>query len=113
MWPPIHRQMEELCGDLLSKDLLRQMEFNEGAGPKGHDVCSKMASRIEKALPDDPGGIWLDSHSTRVTSDGRLVGLRELQEDPHLVTQSPFRASRTLLLDWIGFLRHCGGFEVW
>lgn len=113
MWPPIHQQMALCCGDLLSDELLIAMGYNDGAGPEGQGICSLMADRIEKSLEVHQDGFEIESDEVRVTDDGQLVGKVELAKDPTLRTISPFRASRGLVMDWIRFLRHCGGFEVW
>jgi hypothetical protein len=88
------------------------MAYNEGAGPESAEVCSEMAERIEKALPDDPQGISIEATSFRVTEDGRFVDLAEARANPHLVTRPAYRATRDALVDWVKFLRHCGGFQV-
>jgi hypothetical protein len=93
-WPWIHRQMEELCGDLVSKELMDAMETNDGAGPDSHEVCSEMADRFEQKL-------------------AREKSLGEMRANPDPLAREIYRESQLMLLEWIQFLRHCGGFSVW
>ena len=113
MWPPIHEQMALRCSDLFSDELLRAMAWNEGAGPDDQETCSIMAERFAQALTTHQDGFAVESNEVRVTENGHLVNKENLAQDPTLKTSSPFRASRGLVMDWIQFLRHCGGFEVW
>ena len=46
-WHPIHALIIELCSDLLSEKMLRQLAFNDGAGPRSQKVCTAMANRFD------------------------------------------------------------------
>jgi hypothetical protein len=48
-----------------------------------------------------------------VTPDGRFVSDEELADNPGLETVSPYAVDDEHLKEWVEFLRHCGGFEVW
>jgi hypothetical protein len=112
MWRPLHQQMVELCDDLLDEELLRAMEFNDGAGPEKQETCTEMAHRFEQALLTNQDGFFLDS-PLRVTEEGRFVRPEELAKDPTLKTYSPYRACRGSVMHWVRFLQSCGGFAVW
>lgn len=49
----------------------------------------------------------------RIIKEGRFVSDEELAENPDLETVWPYEVSDEHLKEWIDFLRHCGGFEVW
>ena len=49
----------------------------------------------------------------RITLEGRFVSAKELAENPELETTSPYQITDEHLKEWVEFLRHCGGFEVW
>jgi hypothetical protein len=49
----------------------------------------------------------------RVTTDGRFVSEQEQASQPNLETVSPYQVDDEHLKEWVEFLRHCGGFEVW
>lgn len=48
-----------------------------------------------------------------MTTEGRFVSPEELANHPDLETMSPYQVDDPHLREWVGFLRHCGGFEVW
>ena len=45
--------------------------------------------------------------------DGRFVFPGEEAASPDLETASPYEVADEYLKEWVEFLRHCGGFEVW
>ena len=48
-----------------------------------------------------------------MAEDGHLVTEEELAETPDIETRTPYEVEDEHLKEWIEFLRHCGGFEVW
>ncbi len=116
MWRPILERMRLLCGDLLSEDLLTAMAYNDGDGPKSQETCDKIAERLEAWLAEDSRDeIFLedDPSTLRVTLEGRFLSDKEIKAEPGLPTRSPYSVSRAELLEFIEFLRSCGGFCVW
>jgi hypothetical protein len=111
-WPPIHQLMEELCSDLLDEEMLRQMCYNDGAGPEDQQTCTEMANRFDRWLEHNAEGLHLES-DIRMTPEGRLLSEQELAENPGQETLSPYQIGDEHLKTWAEFLRHCGGFEVW
>jgi hypothetical protein len=49
----------------------------------------------------------------RVAKDGGFAIEQEAKENPNLETELPYQVDDEHLKQWIEFLRHCGGFEVW
>jgi hypothetical protein len=111
-WPPIHALITELCSDLLDAETLKEMAFNDGAGPQDQKTCTEMAKRFEQWMEHHTEGHGLES-DLQVTEDGRFVSTVELAQNPDLETVSPYEVNDEHLKEWIEFLRHCGGFEVW
>lgn len=111
-WPPIHALIEELCSDLLDEETLAKLSFNDGAGPKDQQTCTKMAQRFEMWMEQNTEGLKLDL-GMRVTKSGRLVSEEEVENHPDEELDSPYEVSDDHLKEWIEFLRNCGGFEVW
>jgi hypothetical protein len=111
-WHPIHALIIELCSDLLKDKTLEKLAFNDGAGPKSQKVCTEMAQRFEQWMEHHAEGHSLESE-LRVTKEGRFVSAEELAENPDMETMSPYEVSDEHLKEWIEFLRHCGGFQVW
>jgi hypothetical protein len=109
---PIHALIIELCSDLLDEDTLQGMAFNDGAGPQDQETCTAMAGRFERWMEHHTEGHGLES-DLRVTADGRFVSAEELAENPDLETATPYEVTDEHLKEWVLFLRHCGGFEVW
>lgn len=111
-WRPIHDLIAQLCSDLLDAETLEKIGFNGGAGPTDQETCSEMAKRFENWMEHHVEGHGLESE-TRVTEDGRFVSQKELEENSDLETESPYNVEDEHIKEWIEFLRHCGGFEVW
>ena len=105
-----------VCGDLLGARLLEEMAYNGGAGPQEREICSKMAERFDAWLVVDPRRefAWAnDSGSLRVTKEGRFITDSELAKEPNLVTCSPYSVRREEVMEFVEFLKSCGGFCVW
>lgn len=81
-------------------------------GPMEQATCAAMATRFERWMEHHVSGHGLDS-DLRVTKDGAFVTEQESMENPDLETESPYQVEDEHLKEWIEFLRHCGGFEVW
>ncbi|WP_148074589.1 hypothetical protein [Bythopirellula goksoeyrii] len=111
-WLPLHEAMYRTCADVLDQELIEAMAFNGGDGPEDQETCNQIADRMEALLREKPGGI--EVHATlRKTADGRLLSPEELaQLDPKVETQTPYRVTGEHMQEFIGFLRHCGGFAV-
>ena len=58
-------------------------------------------------------GAKLGHPRAKVTEDGRFVTEEEVETNPELDTRTPYQVEDEHLKEWIEFLRHCGGFEVW
>jgi hypothetical protein len=103
-WGAIHALICDLCSDLLDEKTLQGIGFNDGAGVADQRTCTEMANRF---------GLWMEHHvqGARVTKDGTFITEDDLEENPDLKT--PYHVEDNLLKEWVDFLRHCGGFEVW
>lgn len=112
-WGPLYEQIVALCADLLDDNVLTAMEYNDGAGPDDQETCTRMANRFESALVAHQDGCTVPAASLQVTEKGRFVSREELARNPDLRACSPYSISGEHVREWIGFLRHCGGFEVW
>lgn len=111
-WAPIHPLISELCSDLLPAELIEVTAFNQGQGPDKESTCLNMASRFEAWLRKANGGYTLPCTELRCTKDGRFLRPDELA-DPNVRSYSPYHVTREHLAESVGFLKHCGGFEVW
>jgi hypothetical protein len=49
----------------------------------------------------------------RVTAEGRIIRAEEAVANPDLETHTPYEVKDEHLKEWINFLQHCGGFQVW
>jgi hypothetical protein len=72
-----------------------------------------MASRFELWMEHNARGLSLDIPGARITGEGRVVGEDEIDANPDLETRTPYNVADEHLKEWIEFLRHCGGFQVW
>ena len=106
-WRPIHALCMDLCSDLLDA-----MGWNNGAGPSNQETCTQMASRFDRWMEHHASGQQLESE-LQITEEGRFVSEEEQAENPDLETKSPYEVDDEHLKEWVAFLRHCGGFEVW
>ena len=112
-WRPIHALICELCSDLLDEEVLEGMGYNDGAGAADQKTCTEMANRFELWMEHNVQGRSLDIPGAKVTEEGRFVTDEELAANPDLETHTPYNVEDEHLKEWIEFLRHCGGFEVW
>ena len=112
-WRPIHALIVELCSDLLDEEMLDSMAFNAGAGPTDQTTCTEMAKRFDLWMEHHVQGLSLEVPDVRVAEDGRFMTEEEIIENPDLETYTPYEVEDEHLKEWIDFLRHCGGFEVW
>lgn len=112
-WRPIHALCVELCSDVLNEETLAGMCINDGAGPTDQETCSTMADRFDLWLISHTSGHTLDCDFLRVTKGGRFVDEQEMKDNPDLETESPYVVHDEHLKEWVRFLQHCGGFEVW
>ena len=112
-WRPIHAMICEFCSDLLDQKTLEGIGYNDGAGAADQETCTEMANRFELWMEHHVQGLSLDIPSMKVTEEGRFVTEEELEANPDLETHTPYNVQDEHLKEWIEFLRHCGGFEVW
>ena len=131
-WRPIHDLMQQLCGDFLDEEMLHQMSFNDGAGPEDQQTCDEIAMRFSQWMEHNIDGHEVD-HGMRVDGEGKFVDLRPKSSDETgflaeaaLVAsaqarfgaqgvdgvRSPHSVDDESLKEWIEFLLHCGGFQV-
>lgn len=111
-WGPILHLCGELCSDLLDEETLTAMSFNDGAGPTDQATCTQMANRFDLWMEHNASGQTLESEM-KVTKEGRFVTDEELEDNPDLETESPYEVDDEHLKEWVQFLRHCGGFQIW
>ncbi len=112
-WLPLYERMAALCDGSLDSQTLDGMRYNSGFGPDDPVVCREMADRLDAWLATYPGDYHSVDSDMKVTLEGRLVSDAELASQPTLATRSPYRITCESIREWILFLRHCGGFEVW
>jgi len=110
-WRPIHYLVCRLCSDILDEETLDNMNYNSGAGPEDQATCTEMAIRFENWMERHVDGVSLDL-GMYVKTDGRLVAEDDI-EDPDTEVMPAHEVSDDHLKEWIEFLRHCGGLEVW
>ena len=111
-WRPIHALIVELCSDLFDDETLARLGYNVGAGPDNAKVCREMATRFERWLEHHASGHEVDL-GLRVDSAGQLLTPETVAANPTLETRSAYRVDDEHLKEWVEFLRHCDGFEVW
>lgn len=111
-WRPIHALMVELCADLFDDQTLARLGINVGAGPDNQALCDEVARRFANWLEHHCEGHRLEM-GLRVTREGRFVTEAEQAANPGMETVSPYQVDDEHLKQWVEFLRHCGGFEVW
>ena len=91
-WRVIHRLCAELCFDLLDRETLEAMCFNECLGPGDQSTCTQMAIRFDRWMEHHASGHSLESN-LRVDQDGHFVSKEELAANPDLETETPFQVS--------------------
>ena len=109
-WRPIHHLIYELCSDLFDEETLERLGYNGGAGPEDAATCLEMANRFEQWMERNIEGHGIDIAGIGVKPDGSLVTGDDADADD---VKSPYGVGDEHLKEWVEFLRHCGGFEVW
>jgi hypothetical protein len=110
-WRPIYSLVLQLCEDLLDDETLRLMAQNDGAGPSDAATCNKMADRFEQWLKTNRDGHTVYVEREAAYESGVLSALEGLGAT--VANDPTYDVSAEHLAEWVLFLRHCGGFEVW
>ena len=130
-WRPIHDLMRQLCSDFIDEELMELMSFNDGAGPEDQKICDEIAIRFSQWMEHNVDGheVNLGMH---VDAEGKFVALTSSEDsfegetERQLVdaaqqalgasSEPSVRSAHSIddehLKDWIEFLQHCGGFQV-
>jgi hypothetical protein len=117
-WRPIHAIMEECHDGIIDDDTMLHMSCNDGAGLETDSECQSLAWEIELHLNGKlehidsfsiDCGILVEKEPTehgshRFVPDGNPKGVE---------TMSAYQCSREHVMEFVTFLRNCGGFEVW
>ena len=111
-WRPIHSLVIELCSDLLDKDTIEGMGYNSGHGPDNQEVCTQMANRFDQWMEHNVDGLQLDL-GMYVDEENRLSTAETELQNPDAELRPAHEVEDEHIKEWIDFLRHCGGFEVW
>jgi hypothetical protein len=115
-WGPIHALITELCSDLFDEETLRGLACNDGAGLDDQATCTEMANRFEHWMEHHAQGHAVDRGLPQADAILRILaesGLSEKVVSPAPPDEPRHRVADEHLKEWIEFLRHCGGFEVW
>jgi len=139
-WRPIHGLMilanERGSGKLVTARTLDGMGYNDGHGLRAQRECDAMADALERLLSDrkalrkagflvtfDPG----DQTEEMVLSFPPKAGMAVDARTGHFIKEdsarkrlakgdkavvSPYRVHESHALEFVGFLRACGGFQV-
>ena len=118
-WRPLWQIMLDTCSDILDKETMDALCYNDGAGPEDQETCTKIAEAIESWLEDSD---WMskkeysiESYDVRVRKDtGEFVSEAELEdEEVWHETRSAYGIEISHILEFCRFLRKCGGFQAW
>ena len=116
-WRPIHAIMEECHDGIIDDETMRLMSCNDGAGLKTDIECKCLAWQIELFLDkmEHLDDFSIDSNMQVEVEPTEHGGHRFVPEgNPEGVrTMSAYNATRTHVVEFVQFLRNCGGFEVW
>jgi hypothetical protein len=123
-WRPIHLAIWECASDIIDADVIDQMACNDGAGLDTQDQCNELADRLEAwmqvEIPDEDifQPDQYNDPEFQVTENGQFLGKDQtVMKDGKRVpyegeTHSPYVVHKEHLEEFVGFLRQCGGFEV-
>lgn len=109
-WPAIYSLTTMLCSDLLDDATIRDMSINCGAGTKDASVCKQMAARLREWLGKTQAGFTAYVEHEHTLAGQLEAQLRKVGPEGDRTSR---HASHDHLEEWIEFLEHCGGFEVW
>ena len=141
-WRPIHMAIiavNDLFNLVVDEDTLDGMQYNSGHGIKDQDTCNKVADYLEdmmKYMKDKNVKQFGFNMGSWTARDGSLLELTKDEQEmldiqykyDELITDLPVQLgtrkqtekiypSHTTEVkhveEFVQFLRHCGGFEVW
>lgn len=100
-WRPIH----QLCEIVLKKEF-PGWAFNDGEGLGSQKECTALADGLEKYLKQFPHDEIVIESDIRVDDDGNFLKRGSAEG------VSAYCADREHVMEFITFLRSCGGFEI-
>ncbi len=110
-WRPIHELIEKT--NVLPKEMVYEMSFNDGAGPDKHQALL-LAAAMENMVEgmDDDNTFMLSSEV-----DGPVAAILSHFKEQGIEIVSPrgpvYQAEVSHVREFIEFCRASGGFEVW
>ena len=115
-WRPIHGLMilanERGSGKLVTARTLDGMGYNDGHGLRAQRECDAMADALERLLVlsfPPKAGMAVDARTGHFIKEDS-ARKRLAKGDKAVV--SPYRVHESHALEFVGFLRACGGFQV-
>ena len=120
-WRPLNFMMEEAIERFSLGFDLEGFDFNDGAGLSSQNKCTKLANALEAILQEthcefftldsDPIG---DEASVleKLRQAGWTIDTTPKLEGLSVVAPCAYRIDRSHVSEFITFLRHCGGFEI-
>ena len=116
-WRPIHALIHKLGSDLIDEHTLMCMGANDGAGPTSAEVCRQLADRFTVWLEHNTEGYSVDCgcHVLKQVNEHGMqtFATTEQVQDTATETETAHRVCDEHLQEFVEFLRHCGGFQVW
>ncbi len=113
-WRPLQELLKDLCGDLLSEDLLHGMQFNEGMGPEDPAICQEIARRIRDWLSSsDDAAYFLREMPEGGTPESLVMELLGRTGGVAVSSQEDYYIDREHIEAFANFVESSGGFAVW
>ena len=114
-WRPLHLLLSNIADDLIDEETMHGMSCNDGCGVKDHDTCCIIADRITVWLENNTDGIELEDAPCRVYKEAEESGGHRFapEDEDRSLTMSAYKISDEHIVEFVTFLRCCGGFAVW
>lgn len=119
-WRPIYSILVEIASDIIPKDVLDGMQYNNGAGLKTKWQCEALANRLSTWLETNSDGRALSMNHMLCKKDNFMVeGIKEVMSGLTGAMSGAEVRTQTHYVDdehlrgFVDFLNKCEGFEVW
>ena len=113
-WRPLHLLLSNIADDLIDEETMHGMSCNDGCGVKDHDTCCIIADRITVWLENNTDGIELEDAPCRVYKEAEESGGHRFapEDEDRSLTMPAYKISDEHIVEFVTFLRCCGGFAV-
>jgi hypothetical protein len=113
-WRPLHLLISEANERFavgISADVIRAMQFNEGAGVRSQSQCYALADALCAILAETENKVFV--FDSAIMGDEATIESALKAAGWNMDSYAMYVIDRAHVEEFIRFLKTCGGFEVW